>query len=78
MYLLARGDCEVRVIDEKKREQFVRTLKPGALFGEISLLYNCRRTAKIVSKNYCTMARFNLATFKELTQKFPEVYHDFK
>lgn len=59
MFFLARGDCEVRVTNEKKKEKTVRILKPGHLFGEVALLYNCKRTATVISKNYCTMAKLN-------------------
>ena len=37
-YFLAKGDCEVMVKDEKKRDCFVKTLHPGAYFGEIALI----------------------------------------
>lgn len=67
MYFLARGDCEVKVTNERRKEQTVRILKPGSLFGEVSLIYNCKRTATVISKNYCTMAKLDKNGFKELT-----------
>ena len=39
-YFLAKGDCEVFVKDEKKREKFVKTIYPGEYFGVIYYLSN--------------------------------------
>jgi CRP-like cAMP-binding protein len=78
MYFLARGDCEVKVVDESKKERTVKILRPGAMFGEVALLFNCKRTATVVSKNYCTMAKLAKKQFVDLYQKFPELYIDFK
>jgi len=33
LYFIAKGECEVFVKDEKKRETFVKTLLPGDHFG---------------------------------------------
>lgn len=39
MYILSQGQCEVLVKDQFKKEQFVRDLEPGMLFGEVALLF---------------------------------------
>ena len=36
--------------------QDVGTLKAGAHFGEISVIFGCPRTATVTSDNYCTLA----------------------
>ena len=59
MYFVAKGECSVRVrdrvsIDGSDRE--IRKLYPGDHFGEIGLIYNCKRTATVIATNYSTMA----------------------
>jgi len=50
MYVLEKGQVAVsKGIGEKER-QHVCDLGPGTLFGELAILYNCRRTATITSK----------------------------
>lgn len=45
----------------------------GAHFGEISLIYGCKRTATVISSNYCTLASLTLKEFK----KNNEIFHNF-
>jgi hypothetical protein len=35
----------------------MKKLKEGDHFGEIAMIYKCRRTATFISKNYNTMAK---------------------
>jgi CRP-like cAMP-binding protein len=34
-----------------------RTLKRGDHFGEIGVIYGCKRTASVISQGYCTYAQ---------------------
>ena len=45
MYVLDEG-----VVSVTKGNQFITDLGTGQLFGELAILYNCRRTATIVTK----------------------------
>ena len=45
--------------DEKK-------LRFGDYFGEISLLYTCKTTAKIIARKYCNLATLNKQKFEEV------------
>jgi len=46
MYVVSKGEVEVTIIDERaKIENETRSLLPGEYFGEISMIYQCRRTA---------------------------------
>lgn len=57
MYLIARGECIVNIFDEKgSLITDYKSLKIRDYFGEISLIYNCKRTATIISKKYSTLA----------------------
>ena len=51
-------------------------LRSGQYFGEISLVYNCRCTAKVVAKKYCTLARLSKEKFKEVTTQIPAMLEE--
>lgn len=57
LYFIGKGDCEIRVRDNFGREhENIRMLTSGDHFGEISMLYHCKRTASVISRNYNTLA----------------------
>ena len=56
MFLLAKGACEVSIVDEKKNRHKLKVMRPGDYFGEISLIYGCKRTATVKSSKYSTLA----------------------
>ena len=53
----------------------ISLLRAGDHFGEISLLYNCPRTAIVRSRNYNTIARLSKAKFKKFVIDYPD-YED--
>ena len=42
-------------------------LNKGTYFGEVGIIFNCRRTATVKAINYCTFAKINSETFNRLT-----------
>ena len=72
MYFVGTGDCSVRVRDHLGREVVTRSLDEGDHFGEIALLYKCKRSATVISGNYNTLARLVAPAFKELISEYPE------
>lgn len=44
----------------------------GDHFGEISLIYKCKRSATVISTNYNTFAKLKESAFKEINSEFPE------
>lgn len=40
LYFIARGDCDVFVIDENKIEKYIKTLSTSEYFGEVALIKN--------------------------------------
>ena len=40
---------------EKNKEE--KLLRPGYLFGEISIVYNCLTTATVQAKKYCNLGK---------------------
>lgn len=73
MFFIGKGDCEVRVRDERGREiTDLRLLVEGEHFGEISLIYKCKRSASVISRNYNTLAKLSGPRYKELVAEYPE------
>ena len=64
MYFISQGECTVDIIDQNGRNQIaIRLLCEGAHFGEVSLLFNCKRTCTIISRNYNTILFWNKYLF---------------
>lgn len=87
MFFIAKGSCNVLVqtrfvldvfTTEADSIKFVRRLEVGDHFGEISLLYNCKRSATVVSNNYCTLASLAKPDFLDLYLQFDSMKENFK
>ena len=72
MCFIGKGNCQAKVRDQNGVEKVTRILKEGDHFGEIGMIYNCRRSATVTSKNYNTFARIIKPRYKELISEFPE------
>jgi CRP-like cAMP-binding protein len=55
-YYLGKGTCKVKVKDNLGQVKCVRNLSDGDHFGEVAVLYKCRRSATVISMNYNTFA----------------------
>lgn len=66
MYILASGECDVLVKDQFKKDSFVGSIGPGTLFGEVSLLFNTKRTSSVRSRDQCSVGAISAESFKEL------------
>jgi len=53
-------------------------LHDGDHFGEIGLVYNTKRTASVMSKNYGALARLRKSGFNEIQKHFPSLTTAFK
>ena len=72
MFFISSGDCAVNIEDQNKEEHIAhRFLVEGDHFGEIGMIFDCRRTATVVSRNYNTMATISKAQFHELMIELP-------
>lgn len=81
MFFIAKGTMSVEVLDKingNKEIQKVRVLDDGDHFGEIALLYDCRRTATVVSENYCTCAKLSKQNLQVLSRQHPKLLSEFK
>ena len=73
MYLIARGECVVNIRDEaNKIVKNFKILGPADYFGEIGLVYGCKRTATVVSRKYTTLAKLSKAKFTMIVTEFPK------
>lgn len=73
MYFLAQGQCEVIVKDHTKKDVFVQDLKSGSFFGEVALLFKCKRTTSVKSKDQCTLGALSEDSFTELCLDYPHI-----
>jgi CRP/FNR family transcriptional regulator, cyclic AMP receptor protein len=60
------------LLDIKVGESVVETAMRGALIGEMALIEASPRTATVVAKTACRLARINERRFHQLLQQNPE------
>jgi len=72
MFFVGSGHCKVIVRDHNGREHKMGQLNEGDHFGEIALIYKCKRSATVISSNYNTFARIARSRFREVISEFPE------
>lgn len=72
MFFLSKGDCVVVVKNEVGNMSILdKLITPGEHFGEISLIYKCKRTSTVLSRNYNTMGRLSYVDWRYLINEFP-------
>ena len=70
-FFIAEGQCEVSMCDHKKNVTIIsKLLNQGDYFGEVALIFDCKRTATVKSTNYCTFARIEKEIFQNTTKSF--------
>ena len=78
MYIIAKGECSVTVIDEKKNNKKITVLRHSDFCGEIRMMYGCKRTATVISEKYSTLATIPHSGFKDIVIEFPETVNEMK
>lgn len=75
LFFIQGGDCVVNVRDVNfVPAQAVRMLTEGMVFGEIACVYDCKRTAEVVTRNYVVLARITNQRFKaNIASAIPEL-----
>jgi CRP-like cAMP-binding protein len=77
LYLIARGQAEVRVsLDGGAASERVATLHDGDFFGEMGLMTGEPRSATVVALTAVECYRLDKETFKATLQSRPEMAHD--
>ena len=55
LFFIYKGKFEVEIIQygtQDGKPEFLRTLKEGDYFGEVSIIFGCKRTATVRVKDY--------------------------
>ena len=73
MYLVVEGRVRVHLHDEEGRELILADLGPSTLFGEMSLLDDCPRSATVTASDACLLATLSRQSMMEVIQGHPEV-----
>ena len=73
MFFLVRGNCDVYKTLTSPVPLYVMTIKPGAMFGEIAAVLNCRSQASVICKNYCTIAGLQIEDYFMIAMRFPRL-----
>ena len=70
IYLIESGelDCE-KIFEPGDAPKYLKTYKPGELFGELALLYNAPRAATIFAKTDCVLWALDRATFTNIVKE---------
>lgn len=76
LYLIVEGIVIVSKKSPSKGWVKVNTLTKGDFFGEIAILRNIRRTARVSTKTACTFLILSAADFLDIYQSFPSRSRD--
>lgn len=68
MYLISQGKVEIR-----RNGSIVKELKAGSIFGEMALIENKKRSADIISKNYCDIFVLKKNDFQKICMEYPDL-----
>eukprot|EP00118_Oscarella_pearsei_P013533 m.109085 g.109085 ORF g.109085 m.109085 type:complete len:687 (+) comp37339_c0_seq4:105-2165(+) len=64
LYVIAEGSVEVTVSNQHRGE-----IGPGVVFGELAILYNCRRTAQVKALSDCRVWALDQRTYQVIMQR---------
>ena len=62
-YIISQGECDVRI-----NGKLIQTLRRGAAFGEISLIYNCNRECTVKTNTDCYFWTLEKKNFKKIIE----------
>eukprot|EP00746_Dinoflagellata_sp_MGD_P029516 gnl/MRDRNA2_/MRDRNA2_169877_c0_seq1.p1 gnl/MRDRNA2_/MRDRNA2_169877_c0~~gnl/MRDRNA2_/MRDRNA2_169877_c0_seq1.p1 ORF type:complete len:802 (+),score=147.42 gnl/MRDRNA2_/MRDRNA2_169877_c0_seq1:147-2408(+) len=68
MCFVVKGECSVL----SQQMEYLRMLRTGAYFGEVSLLTGGQRTAFVRAERFCTLARMPKECFDPILEQYPE------
>ena len=71
LYIIIKGSVHVSVKTSSMGWKHINTLGVGDVFGEIAILRNIRRTARIVTITACQFLTINAKDFLDVYQYFP-------
>lgn len=71
LYIITAGEAEVLHFDDTGNAQLINELKPGSVFGEMSLLTGEKRSATVRAKTRLDVMVIDKKSFKEILLKNP-------
>jgi small-conductance mechanosensitive channel/CRP-like cAMP-binding protein len=77
LYVLTRGECEVRVRGEAGVEKLVARLESPNVFGEMGVMTGERRTASVIAATEVECYRLDKEIFQGVLRRRPELVDSF-
>lgn len=72
-FLKGSGSCRVKVRDHMGRVRLQpNKIENGDHFGEVSLIFDCPRSATVISEHYNIFARLEVKRYREIIAEYPE------
>ena len=75
---IVTGHCAVWVEGTDSHEVKVRTLHSGEYCGEVGILYNVKRTARVTALDYCNAGKLGKTEFLGILRKYPALEKELK
>lgn len=76
LYLINRGEAEVRISVDGKLSEHIATLHEGDFFGEMGMMTGERRSATVIALTDVECYRVDKAAFHDIMQHRPEIAED--
>jgi len=76
LYIIMKGKVIVSLKRNSSTWLQIKKLGPGDVFGEIAILRNIPRTARITTETACTFLAINAKDFLDIYQYFPPAARD--
>lgn len=76
LYLITRGDAEVRISGEGQLTERIATLHQGGFFGEMGMMTGEPRAATVIALSDVECYRVDKEAFNEILQQRPEIAED--
>ena len=79
MYFIAKGEVSIHIVETfKNKKTILKNLRVGSYFGEIAMIYGCKRTSEALSEKYSTLAKLSKTKFQEISMEFPNLEDSLK
>lgn len=73
LFFVVKGSCDVLIQTEEGRSKKVATKQAGDYFGEVALVLDQKRTASIVARSFCILAKLTRDAFETVLNDCPLV-----
>lgn len=79
IYFLVEGQADVVIGAQNGTEGVrLRSIGPGAVFGEVALILNKKRTASVIAKEKCSLYKVRKDSFKKMEEEDPIIAISFQ